>query len=267
MKGTLIVVEGIDGAGKTTQVRMLAAALQSAGLDVRVTKEPTDGPWGRRIRASATEGRMEAAEELDAFMQDRREHVERELAPWLAAGAVVIVDRYYFSNAAYQGVRGLEPDTIIEVNEVFAPVPDLLFILDIDPVTAVARIGTRDGQGNHFEQLDNLQAVRAVFLSLRRSYLQVVPADGDRVSVHKSILQRVADGPLFGSLCLRSDLTACAPEHCPFREQCAYVRLKVVAPDEAEHARRLVAAAELLASKADVTQADLAKLAELAGRR
>src|SRR3954465_15806456 len=89
-RGLLVAFEGIDGAGKTTQARRLRALLDQQGLAVLSTKEPTGGPWGVKIRGSAREGRLSAAAELEAFLEDRREHVAKELAPALSAGTVVI---------------------------------------------------------------------------------------------------------------------------------------------------------------------------------
>ena len=100
-----IVFEGIDGTGKSTQVRLLAKALRELGQEVVTSKEPTDGPVGTRLRQSAEKGRLSPQEELDLFHQDRRDHVQSLIAPALERGDTVIVDRYFFSTMAYQGAR------------------------------------------------------------------------------------------------------------------------------------------------------------------
>ena len=92
-----IVFEGIDGTGKSTQVQFLADMLRAKGNEVITSKEPTDGPHGTRLRNSADTGRLSPQEELDLFHLDRREHIETLIKPTLARGAVVILDRYYFS--------------------------------------------------------------------------------------------------------------------------------------------------------------------------
>src|SRR5262245_31030289 len=130
MRGLLIAFEGIDGAGKTTQARRLVSDLTERGVPAIYTKEPTDGPHGRAIRATATTGRLPPAEELALFVADRREHVAGELEPALTAGTCVVIDRYYLSTAAYQGARGLDPARILTDNEAFAPAPDVCFLLD-----------------------------------------------------------------------------------------------------------------------------------------
>ena len=162
-RGLLIVFEGIDGAGKTTQVRRLAERLGAEGLQVIQEKEPTDGPHGRRLRESASTGRLSLQEELDAFVADRREHVSEVIEPALAAGQVVIIDRYYYSTAAYQGARGADPASIIALNETFAPRPDVLLIVEVPPSLGAERIQGRGDQANHFEQVDSLAKVAKIF--------------------------------------------------------------------------------------------------------
>lgn len=162
-RGLLVAIEGIDGAGKTTQVQRLRQRFVALGFDVVASKEPTDGPWGRRIRASATEGRMDPEEELAAFLADRREHVAGVIQPALERCSLVLLDRYYFSTIAYQGIRGADPAAIQAANEAFAPVPDLLVVLDIDPEVSLGRIEGRGDSANHFERVHLLEASRAIF--------------------------------------------------------------------------------------------------------
>ncbi len=98
-RGLLFVFEGVDGAGKTTQVRLLAERLQAAGYDVLCLQEPTAGPWGQKLRHLAQHGReaIAPATELEWFLQDRREDVEHNIQPALARGQIVVLDRYYFA--------------------------------------------------------------------------------------------------------------------------------------------------------------------------
>ena len=224
-RGVLVAFEGIDGAGKTTQARLLADRLQVAGLRVVTTKEPTNGPHGMRLRASAASGRLPAEEELDLFLADRRQHVETVIGPGLAAGAVVIVDRYYFSTAAYQGARGFNPDAIIAVNETFAPVPDLLVLLDIPVDEAVRRIKSREnGNGNLFEDRTSLEGCAAIFSRLDRPYLLRADGTASRDAIHERVVRRMDEGPLFRAMCFKSYLAACEPEYCSYRiqRQCDY---------------------------------------------
>lgn len=169
--GILVAFEGIDGAGKTTQARRLEERLRAESVPVLRTKEPTDGPWGRKLRESAATGRLPVQQEYEYFLKDREEHVAGELGPALARGEVVIIDRYYFSSMAYQGARGLDPAMIRRTNEAIAPVPDLLVHLDIDVSRAMARIAERDGRGNLFEQEEDLRRAAAIFRSVEGDFV------------------------------------------------------------------------------------------------
>lgn len=164
-RGILVAFEGVDGAGKTTQARELAAALERAGVAFVSTKEPTNGPWGVKIRSSAQTGRMPLEEELAAFLADRREHVSQLINPSLDTGKVVIIDRYYPSTVAYQGAQGLDPDELLRLNA-FAPKPDVLFILDVAPDVGLARVRSRGDVADLFEKEDELTRAREIFLKL-----------------------------------------------------------------------------------------------------
>lgn len=174
--GFLIAIEGIDGAGKTTQAHFVQSQLQDRDLAVVRTKEPTTGPWGQMLRDSALTGRLSIEEEVETFIKDRREHVSKVILPALRAGQIVIVDRYYFSNAAYQGARGVSAQDILSRNEEFAPEPDLLVLLDIEPKAGLERIRTRGDRANHFEKTGTLRKARSIFLSIRRPYLYKLDA-------------------------------------------------------------------------------------------
>lgn len=184
-RGLLVVLEGIDGVGKSSALRSIQAAAEAetAGIELVASREPTDAPWGRRLRESATRGRLSLEEELDLFVRDRRQHVEELIRPALRRGALVLLDRYYFSTAAYQGARGADPEAVLALNETFAPVPDLVFLLDCDPLVSLERVRQRGGVTDEFEKLGELQSVRDIFLSLRRPFIRVVDASRSAVLV------------------------------------------------------------------------------------
>jgi dTMP kinase len=184
-----IVLEGIDGTGKSTQARRLGEWFKAQGREVVLSREPTDGPWGRKLRESAASGRLSPDDELRYFLNDRRQHVDEVIAPALAAGKVVILDRYYFSTMAYQGARGFDPREIRRLNEEFAPVPDLLIILDLPVEEAHRRIGGRGDTANEFEKLESLVCCREIFLSLtNESFVRVIPSTGTLDEVHAAIV-------------------------------------------------------------------------------
>src|SRR4030042_5497767 len=105
-KGLLIVFEGIDGAGKSTQARLLLRKVRAIGCEAISFREPTRGKWGRAIKRMAkTAGSLTPEEELDLFIKDRKENVRNNIKPALSGRKVVILDRYYYSTIAYQGAK------------------------------------------------------------------------------------------------------------------------------------------------------------------
>ncbi len=160
-KGILIVFEGIDGSGKSTQIQILRNILDEKGLDVVVFREPSQSPWGQKIREKAAfPDSLSPEEELELFVNDRKDNVQKNLRPALAKNKIVLLDRYYFSTMAYQGAKGLDVEKIRIMNEKFAIRPDLVFILDVDAGRALHRIQDRKNKDLLFERLDYLVEVR-----------------------------------------------------------------------------------------------------------
>lgn len=186
--GFLVAFEGIDGAGKSTQIQAVAQHFRDRGWRVVTTREPTDGPHGRAIRQTAHTGRLPVEQELELFERDRREHVETLIAPELERGSLVLVDRYYFSTAAYQGIRGLDPADIIARNEAFAPRPDVLVILELPLDVALSRVHTRGEGGDGFERREDLRRVAEIFGSLRGDWIVRIDADRDAASITDDIV-------------------------------------------------------------------------------
>lgn len=173
--GLLIAVEGIDGAGKTTLARAMANRLTARGVSCYQSKEPTNLQYGAQLRATAATGRLSPQEELRLLVLDRREHIEEWVKPRLRAGEVCILDRYYFSTLAYQGAKGIALNEIERLHA-FAPEPDLLLVLDLDPKEGLRRITARGDLPNAFETSENLRQCRAIFQSIHRDYLRVIDA-------------------------------------------------------------------------------------------
>jgi len=178
-KGVLVVLEGIDGAGKTTQALNLTTRLKSQGYPAVYFREPTRGRWGREIRKKALlPDSVTPQQELELFEKDRRENVARNLKPALKAKKVIILDRYYFSTMAYQGAKGINPGRIRRENERFAPPADLVFILDVGARRGLARIAGRKKKDRLFERERYLGRVRAIFRSLKGR--KFIPVDASR---------------------------------------------------------------------------------------
>ncbi|MBN1868224.1 dTMP kinase [Candidatus Sumerlaeota bacterium] len=193
-RGRLIVVEGIDGSGKTTQCRRVVARLVADGWDVLRLREPTDGPHGTRIRELARSGRdgVSVEEEMDLFVRDREENVRANIRPALDRGAVVVMDRYYYSTIAYQGARGLDPARVRVENERFAPAADLLVILDLPVETACRRIeASRSGELDLFERRDYLEKVKAIFDAMPDPQIVRIDATQEPDAVFAAIWEAV----------------------------------------------------------------------------
>jgi dTMP kinase len=224
----LIAVEGIDGAGKTTQVAMLRDALNRVGETLVVSKEPTSGQWGRVIRESASNGRLSPEVELDLFVKDRTEHVEMLIGPALEAGSIVILDRYFYSSIAYQGSRGANVAEVKEIMESRFPIPDAVFLLDIDPVVSVHRIAhSRQEEPNHFEDRENLARARAIFNEMEEPYIHAIDGAESARAVHARIIELFVDGALKKKRC--SKTYGCDdPFHCAARitNTCEWLKVR-----------------------------------------
>lgn len=196
-RGLFIAFEGIDGTGKSTQLRLLADYLRHRGMEVVETREPTSGEYGQQIRRLYLDrSRCTPEEELDLFIQDRKQHVDELIRPSLEAGKAVLTDRYYFSTAAYQGAAGLDPLIILKANS-FAPEPDVVFLLTMDPEISVQRIQELRGESlNDFEQLEQLYIVDRLFTSFHQKCITRIQAAQSINQVHKEICMAV--GPLLG---------------------------------------------------------------------
>ncbi|MDD8026057.1 MAG: dTMP kinase [Acidobacteriota bacterium] len=190
--GILIVLEGIDGAGKSTQAKGLVRRLRRRGFDAVSFREPSRGRYGREIRRKAKQAdSLTPKEELGLFLLDRRENVERNIRPALSRGRIVVMDRYYFSTVAYQGAKGLDPGEIRRANERFAPRPDLVFILDLPAARGLGRIEGRKSRDLLFEREGYLRRVRRIFRSFEGRRFVHLDAGRGRRELADEILARV----------------------------------------------------------------------------
>jgi len=131
--GKLIVFEGIDGSGKTTVSKLFHKYLIDNNIESSWFREPSDSIWGKKIRDLADKmDSIPIEDEFIYFLEDRKIDVKNNILPALKNGKIVILDRYYFSSACYQGARGLNIEKIISENRKFSPEPDLLFLIDVD---------------------------------------------------------------------------------------------------------------------------------------
>ena len=198
----LIVFEGIDGSGKTSLSRLFLKYLTKKGIPAIWLREPTDSALGDKIRRVAQGSeQISPQQELDYFIQDRRWDVENNILPALRAKKTVVLDRYFYSNACYQGARGLDMNAIIDMNLAFAPQPDLTFIIDVDVDRALARISnSRLGLAKLFEKKDFLLKVRSNYLKLVGPNMARIDGNRDLDTVLADIIdcfekQAVTDQP------------------------------------------------------------------------
>lgn len=180
-KGLLIVFEGIDGCGKSTQAELLHQRLQKSGLSSDFSFEPTNEIHGRALRDLWRSGRRhDPAEELQLFRDDRRDHIEKVIAPMLRSGGIAVVDRYYYSSIAYQGTRaGNSIEEVTRLMSDFCPVPDVTFLFELDVDKALERILTNRGETpDVMEKREDLTRVKAAYEKFDSPEIVRISAEG-----------------------------------------------------------------------------------------
>lgn len=175
--GIFISFEGIDGSGKSTQAKLLAAALEEDGHDVVLTREPGGSAGAEEIRALVLQGdpdRWSAETEILLFTAARRDHLERTILPALQAGKIVICDRFADSTRMYQGLsRGDLRKVVDDLHaQMIQREPDLTILIDMDPEKGLSRALSRGDDDNRFESFgtDLQKQMRAGFLALAQEY-------------------------------------------------------------------------------------------------
>lgn len=180
-RGSFIALEGLDGAGTTTQAARLTAHLERAGFTVLRTQQPSKRSIGTAIRdhLRALDHPLDPRALALLFAADRIDHVTREIEPALARGEIVVCDRYVMSSWAYQGLD-CDPAWVRSIN-VHAPWPDLTVVLELPAETACARVAARAGEAGReiFDALATQRRVAAAYAAaLREGLPGVVAIDG-----------------------------------------------------------------------------------------
>ncbi len=199
--GLFLTFEGIDGSGKSSQAHKLAEHLRSKGHDVVLTREPGGSEGAEEIRRLVLEGdpdRWSAETEILLFTAARRDHLERTIEPALAAGKVVICDRFADSTRMYQGLsRGDLRGLVDQLHRLMiGREPDLTILIDMDPQIGLSRAKGRQGTEERFEDfgLDLQQKMRAGFLALANEFSQrfrVIDGNRDMDSVARDVTEIV----------------------------------------------------------------------------
>ena len=193
MIGVLVNLEGIDGCGKSTQSKLLLEKLEGEGEKVIILKEPTKRPHGQKLW-DVLHGKRKASNEeiLELFVLDRKQHVEEKIQPSLDNGAVVLMDRYYYSSMAYQVAGGIDVEEIRE-KHIFAPRPDVVLIFDLPVSVALERVkGHSDA--DEFEKEEHLEKVREAYLDLENDPLvRIVDATGTPEEIFGNVWRLVSE--------------------------------------------------------------------------
>lgn len=198
--GKFIVFEGIDGCGKSTQVKRLAKALAASGRRVSVTAEPTDSPTGRLLRAALSGSDPRTPSEMAAlFTLDRIGHnlAPGGIAEALDGGTDVLCDRYYYSSLAYQGSL-CDYEWVKHMNTACPDIrhPDLCVFLDISPAESLARVSARGGKREIYETEESLRLFRDTFFRVFSSLpdrVAIVDAAGTPDAVAERVLAAVQE--------------------------------------------------------------------------
>jgi dTMP kinase len=197
-EGFFITFEGIEGSGKTTQIRLLADYLQNKGYEVLVSREPGGTPLGEKIRNLLLDPQydfMDYRTEILLYAADRAQHVKEKIKPALGKGKIVISDRFADSNLAYQAAgRGLDYEMVYQINDwvIDSTWPDLTFILDIDIKEGLnrARSQSSEAEGDRLErEADEFhQRVRDAYLKMaEKERFALVNAGESIENVQKNI--------------------------------------------------------------------------------
>jgi dTMP kinase len=185
MAGTFITFEGIDGCGKSTQLRLLASELRVRGLEIVATREPGGTSLGKRLRAALldVEEQVDPLAELLVFAADRAHHVRTLLVPALEANQIVLSDRYADATVAYQGAgRGFEPDLIQQIVQLATGglMPDLTLLFDLSVAESAVRTRRRVASKN----TDRMDSEDAQFHTrVRNAYVVIAKSEPDRFRV------------------------------------------------------------------------------------
>ncbi len=185
MAGAFITFEGIDGCGKSTQLRLLASELRVRGVTVVTTREPGGTPLGQRLRAALldVQEQVDPLAELLVFAADRAQHVRKHLRPSLKANQVVLSDRYADATVAYQGAgRGFAPELIREIVQLATDGlrPDLTLLFDLSVAESAVRTRRRV-ENKHTDRLDIEDA--EFHTRVRNAYVEIAKAEPARIKL------------------------------------------------------------------------------------
>lgn len=196
--GKFIVIEGLDGSGKSAQVDLTVEFLKESGKEVVLTKEPTmDSEAGRKIKQALKEEiKLDSLELQKLYVEDRREHLNNKVIPALKDGKFVVSSRYAFSTFAYGGSDGLDVDLLIKLNDEFL-LPNLTIIIDTLPESCIERIEKRGEEKELFEKKEKLAKVNEFYKKFPEMFENVFIIKGEKsiedvfIEVKKNISEKI----------------------------------------------------------------------------
>jgi len=201
VKGYFIVFDGLDGSGKSKMVRLFNKyfSLSNDEYNILETREPTDGKFGTEVRdilSRDEDPQLNAERLLELLIKDREEHLKKTIIPFIDRNDenkknIVLCDRYYYSTIAFQSTQGLDIKMLLEKNVMFLK-PDIAFIMDIKPETALARIKHRKKE--KFENLEFMNKLRNTFLNmpdLLNDNIKIIDASKDLNEVFEDIKKEI----------------------------------------------------------------------------
>lgn len=197
MKGKLIVIEGIDGSGKSTCAKNLAEKLNSINIKTIYTFEPTHSHYGAKLRDGMLSEDLDAEEELLLFVKDRKEHIEYMIKPALEEGYFIILDRYFYSSIAYQGAKGIDINQIINMHKDFIVKPDIVFIFHLPIDIALNRIISKRGIADRFENETYLKKVDKIFHSFNEPFIYHIDTDKDIKIINDELFNILEKSKMF----------------------------------------------------------------------
>lgn len=197
MKGKLIVIEGIDGSGKSTCAKNLTEKLNSINIKTIYTFEPTHSHYGAKLRDGMLSEDLDAEAELLLFVKDRKEHIEYMIKPALEEGYFIILDRYFYSSIAYQGAKGIDINRIINMHKGFIIKPDIVFIFHLPIDIALNRIISKRGIADRFENETYLKKVDKIFHSFNEPFIYHIDTDKDIKIINDELFNILEKSKMF----------------------------------------------------------------------
>lgn len=202
MSAKFIAFEGLNGSGKSTQMKLLKQRFQEQKIPFISTDEPTNGEWGKKIREfiSTPDLKGETPEHIQIlYILDRKEDIESNIQPALQSNKTVLAERYFLSTLAYGEATGISWKRLLVlhkqlIGQEFSQ-PDVTFLFDIEPMAAFERLQKSGGVLDYFETLERLRKIREAYLKLSKNFnnIHIINAEVKPEKIHEQIVRILAN--------------------------------------------------------------------------